>query len=142
MPLLGWKNQPWLEIGRFSQPVCTCCCFLRRSKMFPRQLRRPDISFTAMTTRLGQFTSNFSIYVHLQIQGTEMLQRRRTRPRPGSVCCCKDMGDGRSTQRISPLQCGVSGRPGSHLVSTREPLFSFCFAGGWEEGCPKISAEI
>lgn len=145
MPQLGQKNQPWLETGRFSQRVHSCCCFLRHSKTFPRQLRRPDISFTAVTTRLGQLTSpNFSTYVHLQIQETEMLQRCRTRPRPGSVYCCKDKGEGRSTRRISLLlRCSVSGRPGPQPVCQ---LKNFCFLSvlqGWGVGgCPKISAEI
>lgn len=143
MPQLGRKNQPWLETGRFSQRVHSCCCFLRHSKTFPRQLRRPDISFTAVTTRLDQLTSpNFSTYVHLQIQETEMLQRRRTRPRPGSVYCCKDEGEGRSTRRTSLLQCGVSGRPGPQPVCQLKNLFSFCFAGVGVGGCPKISADI
>lgn len=44
-------------------------------------LGRPDVSFVAVPPSLRQLTSpNFSIYVHFQTQGTEMLRRSGIKP--------------------------------------------------------------
>lgn len=110
--------------------------------MFQSQQGRPDISFMAVTPRLGQLASpNFSIYSLFPIQGTEMMQKSRTRP--GLVRSAKEvLGKERRAIHFicavnhteeTEVHCRAEAQgdhvdvsPGPHL-QLMELGFSFCF---------------
>lgn len=101
---LHLKSQPPSSGDSLRQISCAAASW-HTVRMFQSQHGRPDISFMAVTPRLGQPASpNFSIYILFPTQGTEMLQQSRTSP--GLVCCAVDMlgNEGRAI----PIICAVN----------------------------------